>query len=67
MRAGRDGHQVGPGALLPVDGGDELVEDVRVRVVLAKVDNVDVDLNTIVTRQWKIGFPSHLLFLEFLC
>ena len=47
MRAGGDGHQVGPRPLLPVDGRDELVEDVRVGVVLAKVDNVDVDLNTI--------------------
>ena len=47
VRAGGDGHQVGPGPLLPVDGRDELVEDVRVGVVLAKVDNVDVDLNTI--------------------
>ena len=44
MRAGRDGDQVGPGPLLAVDGRDELVQDVRVDLVLAEAHHVDIDL-----------------------
>ena len=44
VRAGRDGDQVGPGPLLAVDGRDELVQDVRVDLVLAEAHHVDIDL-----------------------
>ena len=44
MGARRDGHQVAGRTLLPVDRLDELVEDLGVGLVFAKVDDVDVDL-----------------------
>ena len=47
VRAGGDGHQVGPGPLLPIDCSYELVEDISIRAVLPEVDDVYVDLDYI--------------------
>ena len=47
VRAGGDGHQVGPGPLLTIDCRDKLVEDISIGAVLPEVDDVYVDLDYI--------------------
>ena len=69
VRVGRDGHQMGPSPLLPIDCRDKLVEDVTIRVVLPEVDDVNVDLDYIspwLTYSISAQHFTHLLFLQFL-
>ena len=61
MRTRRNGHQMRSSPLLAIDGGDELVEDVIVHLVLSKADNVYVHLLLLQL----LGELDDVLFISF--